>query len=169
MMLNYLQILENANAILGLTEAPKPKFPKGPSLGTIGYGVNLDDPQRFVGSQNPLRARITDPMGNVTRKPNPKAWSATRKMTQSAIDTAKDMIMTLSIKPVGIKIEIMGKRRDGTSQSMFIRKALKMGRETYVSMSGKEVELKAAGTGLQVLDKATRRILIDRGEDMLWD
>ena len=168
-MNRYLLILETAQRVLDLIEAPKPKFPKGPSLGTIGYGVNLDDPRRFVGSQNPLRARITDPMGNVTRKPNPKAWSATRKMTQSAIDGAKDMILTLSIKPVGIKIEIMGKRRDGTPQSMFIKKALKMGRETYVTMSGKEVELKAAGTGLQVLDKASRRILIDRGDDMLWD
>jgi hypothetical protein len=90
-------------------------------------------------------------------------------MTKAAIDTAKDMMMTLSIKPVGIKIEIMGSRLDGSAQTMFIRKAMKMGRETYLSMSGKEVELKAAGTGLQVLDKASRRILLDRGNDMLWD
>jgi hypothetical protein len=31
------------------------------------------------------------------------------------------------------------------------------------------VELKAAGTGLQVLDKATRRVMLDRGDDMLWE
>jgi len=166
-MKRYLQILEAAQTVLGLTEAPK--FPKGPSLGTIGYGVNLDDPKRFVGSQKPLKARKTDAMGNVIPKPNKKAWSATRQMTRAAIDNAKDMILTLSIKPVNIKIEIMGKERDGKPRSMFIKKAMKLGRETYLSMSGKEVELKAAGTGLQVLDKASRRILLDRGEDMLWD
>lgn len=168
-MKRYLQILEAAETVLGLTEAPKPKFPKGPSLGTIGYGVNLDDPKRFVGSQNPLKARKTDAMGNVILKPNRKAWSATKKLTKAALDDAKDMIMTLSIKPANIKIEIMGKERDGKPRSMFIKKAMKLGRETYVSMSGKEVELKAAGTGLQVLDKASRRILLDRGYDMLWD
>jgi len=168
-MKRYLQILEAAEIVLGLTEAPKPKFPKGPSLGTIGYGVNLDDPQRFVGSQKPLKARKTDPMGNIIPKRNAKAWSATRQMTKAAIDTAKDMILTLSIKPVGIKIEIMGKKLDGSPQTMFIRKAMKMGRETYISMSGKEVELKAAGTGLQVLDKASRRVMLDRGDDMLWE
>ena len=168
-MKRYLQIIEAAETVLGLTEAPKLKFPKGPSLGTIGYGVNLDDPKRFVGSQNPLKARKTDAMGNIIPKPNRKAWSASRKITKAAIDNAKDMIMTLSIKPVNIKIEIMGRERDGKPRSMFIKKAMKLGRETYVSMSGKEVELKAAGTGLQVLDRASRRILLDRGEDMLWD
>jgi len=167
-MRDYREILENAEMVLSLL-TEKPKFPKGPGLGTIGYGVNLDDPQRFVGSQKPLKARKTDAMGNLIPKQNPKAWSATRQMTKAAIDTAKDMMMTLSIKPVGIKIEIMGSRLDGSAQTMFIRKAMKMGRETYVSMSGKEVELKAAGTGLQVLDKASRRILLDRGNDMLWD
>jgi len=168
-MKRYLEIIQAAEMVLDLTEASKPKFPKGPSLGSIGYGVNLDDPQRFVGSQKPLKARKTDAMGNVIPKPNRKAWSATRQMTKAAIDNAKDMILTLSIKPVNIKIEIMGRERDGKPRSMFIKKAMKLGRETYLSMSGKEVELKAAGTGLQVLDKASRRILLDRGEDMLWD
>jgi len=51
-MRNYREILENAEMVLNLL-AEKPKFPKGPGLGTIGYGVNLDDPQRFVGSQKP--------------------------------------------------------------------------------------------------------------------
>jgi hypothetical protein len=63
----------------------------------------------------------------------------------------------------------MGKKLDGSPQTMFIKKAMKMGRETYISMSGKEVELKAAGTGLQVLDKASRRVMLDRGDDMLWE
>lgn len=168
-MKRYLQILEAADQVLELIEAPKPKFPKGPSLGTIGYGVDLDDPRRFVGSQRPLKARKTDSMGNIIPKRNAKAWSDTKKKTAAAIDMAKDMILTLSIKPVGIKIEIMGRRLDGSPQSMFIKKAMRMGRETYLSMSGKEVELKAAGTGLQVLDKTNRRVMLDRGEDMLWD
>jgi hypothetical protein len=168
-MKRYQQIIEAADQVLELIEAAKPKFPKGPGLGTIGYGVDLDDPRRFVGSQKPLKARKTDPMGNIKRKPNQKAWSDTQRKTAAAIDTAKDMILTLSIKPVGVKIEIMGRRLDGSPQSMFIKKAMRMGRETYLSMSGKEVELKAAGTGLQVLDKSTRRVMLDRGEDMLWD
>lgn len=168
-MKKYLKIIEQAEAVLEINEAIKSKFPKGPGLGSIGYGVNLDDPKRFVGSQNPLKPRKTDAMGNVILKPNPKAWSATKKLTKAALDDAKDMILALSIKPVNIKIEIMGRERDGKPRSMFIKKAMKLGRETYVSMSGKEVELKAAGTGLQVLDKASRRILLDRGYDMLWD
>jgi hypothetical protein len=167
-MKRYKQILEAAEAVLGLTEAPKPKFPKGPSLGTIGYGVNLDDPQRFVGSQKPLKPRKTDAMGNLISKANRKAWSDTQRKTQATIDMAKDMIMTLSIKPVGIKIEVMGVK-SGQPHSMFIKKVRRMGRETYSTMGDKEVELKAAGTGLQVLDKVSRRILLDRGDDMLWE
>jgi hypothetical protein len=167
-MKRYQQILEAADIILRLTEAEKPKFPKGPGLGTIGYGVNLDDPRRFVGSNQPLQRRKTDARGNIISKPVKGGWAASRKITQDAITTAKDMIMTLAIKPVGIKIEIMGVK-NGQPHSMFIRKVRMMGKDTYATMSGKEVELKAAGTGLQVLDKASRRVMLDRGEDMLWD
>jgi hypothetical protein len=167
-MKRYQQILEAADRILNLTEIPKSKFPKGPSLGTIGYGVDLNDPRRFIGSNQPLSARKTDAMGNIKRKPNQKAWSDTRRKTAAAIDMAKDMIMTLAIKPVGIKIEIMGVK-NGQPHSMFIRKIRRMGTDTYATMSGKEVELKAAGTGLQVLDKQSRRVMLDRGDDMLWE
>ena len=151
-----------------LLEAVKIKRDRNPQLGTIGYGVNTDDPARFVGSNKPLKARKTDPMGNVLRKPSDKAWEKSERMTGNAIEMAQQLIATMSIKPVGTKFEVYGEK-NGKPYTLKVKKIKKMGIDTYETAGSREVELKAAGTGLQVLDKRTRKVVLDRGNDMLWD
>jgi hypothetical protein len=151
-----------------LLEAVKVKRDRNPQLGTIGYGVNPEDPARFVGSNKPLKARKTDPMGNVLRKPSDKAWEKSERMTGNAIEMAQQLIATMSIKPVGTKFEVYGEK-NGKPYTLKVKKIKKMGIDTYETAGSREVELKAAGTGLQVLDKRTRKIVLDRGNDMLWD
>ena len=151
-----------------LLEAVKVKRDRNPQLGTIGYGVNTDDPARFVGSNVPLKARKTDPMGNVLRKPSDKAWEKSERMTGNAIEMAQQLIATMSIKPVGTKFEVYGEK-NGKPYTLKVKKIKKMGIDTYETAGSREVELKAAGTGLQVLDKRTRKVVLDRGNDLLWD
>jgi len=43
-----------------------------------------------------------------------------------------------------------------------------MGSVVYM-MGTTQVELNVAGTGLQILNKKTRRMILDRGNDMIWE
>ena len=151
-----------------LLEAVKVKRDRNPQLGTIGYGVDTDDPARFVGSNKPLKARKTDAMGNLLPKPSAKGWKASAAATGNAIEMAQQLIATMNIKPAGTKFEVYGEK-NGKPYTLKVKKIKKMGIDTYETAGSREVELKAAGTGLQVLDKRTRKIVLDRGNDMLWD
>ena len=151
-----------------LLEAVKVKRDRNPQLGTIGYGVDTDDPARFVGSNKPLKARKTDAMGNLLPKPSAKGWKASAAATGNAIEMAQQLIATMSIKPAGTKFEVYGEK-NGKPYTLKVKKIKKMGIDTYETAGSREVELKAAGTGLQVLDKRTRKIVLDSGNDMLWD
>jgi hypothetical protein len=151
-----------------LLEAVKVKRDRNPQLGTIGYGVDTDDPARFVGSNKPLKARKTDAMGNLLPKPSAKGWKASAAATGNAIEMAQQLIATMNIKPAGTKFEVYGEK-NGKQYTLKVKKIKKMGIDTYETAGNREVELKAAGTGLQVLDKRTRKIVLDRGNDMMWD
>jgi hypothetical protein len=151
-----------------LLEAVKVKRDRGPQLGTIGYGVNADDPARFVGSNKPLKARKTDAMGNLLPKPSAKGWAASERATGNAIEMAQELIAIINIKPNGTVFQIYGEK-NGKPYTLKVKKIKKMGVDTFQTSSAREVELKAAGTGLQVLDKNSRKVLLDRGNDMLWD
>jgi hypothetical protein len=151
-----------------LLEAVKVKRDRNPQLGTIGYGVDTDDPARFVGSNKPLKTRKTDAMGNLLPKPSAKGWKASAAATGNAIEMAQQLIATMNIKPAGTKFEVYGEK-NGKPYTLKVKKIKKMGIDTYETAGSREVELKAAGTGLQVLDKRTRKIVLDRGNDMLWD
>ena len=151
-----------------LLEAVKVKRDRNPQLGTIGYGVNPEDPARFVGSNVPLKKRKTDAMGNLIAKPSVKGWKASEAATGNAIEMAQQLIATMNIKPIGTKFEVYG-QKNGKPYTLKVKKIKKMGIDSYETSSGREVELKAAGTGLQILDKRTRKVVLDRGDDMLWD
>jgi len=49
-----------------------------------------------------------------------------------------------------------------------VKKIMKMGDVVFM-VGTTEVELYAAGSGLQVLNKKTRRTLLDAGNDMIWE
>lgn len=93
-----------------LLEAVKIKRDRNPQLGTIGYGVDTDDPARFVGSNKPLKARKTDAMGNLLPKPSAKGWKASAAATGNAIEMAQQLIATMNIKPAGTKFEVYGEK-----------------------------------------------------------
>jgi hypothetical protein len=43
-----------------------------------------------------------------------------------------------------------------------------MGSVVYM-VGTSQVELRVAGTGLQVINKKTNRMLLDRGNDLIWE
>jgi hypothetical protein len=77
------------------------------------------------------------------------------------------LIGTMNIKPKGTTFEIYGKK-SGKEATIKVKKTMKMGEVAFM-VGNTEVELYAAGNGLQVLDKKTRRILLDAGYDMIWE
>jgi len=70
-------------------------------------------------------------------------------------------------KPEGTTFEIYGSK-DGKEVSIKVKKTRYMGSVVYM-VGTSQVELRVAGTGLQVINKKTNRMLLDRGNDMLWD
>lgn len=164
----FVKTSNRSSLVESLLEAVKIKRDRSPQLGTIGYGVNTDDPARFVGANVPLKKRKTDAMGNMLPKPSAKGWAASERATDNAIEMAQQLIAIMSIKPVGTKFEVYG-QKNGKPYTLKVKKIKKMGIDSYETSSGREVELKAAGTGLQILDKHTRKVVLDRGDDMLWD
>jgi len=49
-----------------------------------------------------------------------------------------------------------------------VKKVMKMG-DAVLMVGSTEVELYAAGSGLQVLNKKTRKAVLDAGNDMIWE
>ncbi len=138
-----------------------------PMPGTLNYGVNGDDLSRYMGAAKPLMQRKTDARGNLIKKPKRDMSGMT---TSAAIKMAKDLIKTLMQKaPNSGSVEVIGSS-DGKTYSFYIRRGKISGQDVWVAAkSGNTVELNAAGTGLQVVDAKSRRIMLDRGTDVYWN
>lgn len=165
---SFLRNASRCVLVESLLEAVRIKRDNTSQLGTIGYGVNFEDPAWFVGKNIKTKRRKTDAMGNLIRNPSEKAWQKSEQITSNAIEMALELISVINIKPVGTKFEIYG-IKNNKPYTLKVKKVKKLGTETYETSGSREVEFKAAGTGLQVLDKKTRKIVLDRGNDMLWD
>jgi hypothetical protein len=152
-----------------LLEAVKIKRDRNPQMGTINYGVDQDDPNRYVGSIKPLKPRKTDARGNLISKPDSKKKSKTVGLdANTAVKLATQLMSEIDSHPVGTAFEIYG-TKNGKEYTLKVKKVRKMGVEFYETVSGRVVVLNPAGTGLQVLDKKTRKIVLDRGNDYIWD
>ena len=81
--------------------------------------------------------------------------------------TAADLVALANKKPEGTTFEIYGKK-DGKETSVKIKKTRVMGSVVFM-MGANQVELNVAGTGLQIINKKTRRMVLDRGNDMIWE
>jgi hypothetical protein len=146
-----------------LAEARKPF--KKPRI----QGDEPEDFGRFSSAMKPLMQRKTDKYGNlipsiasqVTRDASVKNTVAKNQAT------AQDLIDTVDEKPVGTTFEIYGKK-GGKEATIKVKKIMKMGDVVFM-VGTTEVELYAAGSGLQVLNKKTRRTLLDAGNDMIWE
>jgi hypothetical protein len=164
---------ESAQSRVELEEAAKKKFDKTPALGTFrsGMQIDTDNPKYYAGALK-SKPRKTDAAGNMlkTQKQKEKSaagWAKTQATVQSNIATAQDLIDTAEIKPVGTTFEIYGKK-GGKEATVKVKKVMKMGDVVYM-VGTTEVELYAAGTGLQVLNKKTRKAVLDAGNDMIWE
>ena len=138
-----------------------------PMPGTLNYGVNGDDPSRYMGAAKPLMQRKTDARGNLLKKPK---RDMSGMSANDAVKMAKDLIKTLTQKaPNNASIEVIGSS-GGKTYSFYIRRGKISGQDVWVAAkSGNRVELNAAGTGLQVVDAKTHRIMLDRGTDVYWN
>jgi hypothetical protein len=152
-----------------LLEAVKIKRDRNPQMGTINYGVDQDDPNRYVDSIKPLKPRKTDARGNLISKPDSKKKSKTVGLdANTAVKLATQLMSEIDSHPVGTAFEIYG-TKNGKEYTLKVKKVRKIGVEFYETVSGRVVVLNPAGTGLQVLDKKTRKIVLDRGNDYIWD
>ena len=138
-----------------------------PMPGTLNYGVNGDDPSRYMGAAKPLMQRKTDARGNLIKKPK---RDMSGMSANDAVKMAKDLIKTLTQKaPNNTSVEVIGSS-GGKTYSFYIRRGKISGQDVWVAAkSGNRVELNAAGTGLQVVDAKSRRVILDRGTDVYWN
>ena len=128
-----------------------------------------EDPRRFATAMQPLKARKTDKYGNLIKSvPSLVTRDAQVKKTIAQNQaTAQDLIDTVEMKPVGTTFEVYGKK-GGKEATIKIKKIMKMG-DAVLMVGNTEVELYAAGSGLQVLNKKTRKAMLDAGNDMIWE
>ena len=152
------------NLVESLNEAAKTKFKK-PRIAS-------DEPDTF-GSGAVLQRGNND--RKVDKKGKPVA-SLAQQVTRDARasnavqkneKTAQDLLSTMNKKPEGTTFEIYGSK-NGQETSVKVKKVRYMGDVVYM-VGTNEVELRVAGTGLQVIAKKSHRMLLDRGADLIWE
>ena len=152
------------NLVESLNEAAKTKFKK-PRIAS-------DEPDTF-GAGAVLQRGNND--RKVDKKGKPVASLAQQvtrdaradKAVQKNEKTAADLLATMSKKPEGTTFEIYGSK-DGKETSAKVKKVRYMGNVVYM-VGTNEVELRVAGTGLQIISKKSHRMLLDRGADLIWE
>lgn len=150
------------NLVESLNEAAKKKFKKPK--------IEMDEPNTFgVGAQLSRKTSIADKRGI---KPVSLAQQVTRDARAALAvkqneKTAADILSTMDKKPEGTTFEIYG-NRNGKEVSVSVKKIRKMGDVVYM-VGNSVVEVRVSGVGLQVIDKKTRRVYLDRGMDMIWE
>lgn len=123
---------------------------------------------RFAKAAQPLKKRKSDRFGNpVVKKPTKAASRKTDTAISANITTSQDLLDLVDSKPIGTTFEIYG-MRGGVEVSRKVKKTRKYGEVVFV-VGSTEVELVPSGAGLQVVNKANRSILLDRGSDMIWE
>jgi hypothetical protein len=152
------------NLVESLNEAAKAKFKKPPiasdEADTFGAGALLQrgNKDRKVDKKGKPVASLAQ---QVTR--DARAVNAVKKNEK----TAADLLATMSKKPEGTTFEIYGSK-DGKETSTKVKKVRYMGNVVYM-VGTNEVELRVAGTGLQIISKKSNRMLLDRGADLIWE
>ena len=160
------RIVQTITESVEMQEAQKRKMDRTPAMGTMAAGLDADDATRYTAAAKPMKARKTDRFGNLM-----KAKKTVVHDTNSAdenIESAQDLIVNMVGVMVGTKMEIQG-TKNGKPYTLKIKKIRKDGRDTYETVSGREVEPRAAGTGLQIVDKRGSKVVLDRGTDIYWD
>jgi hypothetical protein len=150
------------NLVESLNEAAKTKFKKPKIQG--------DEPHTFgIGARLSNKTPVADKRGI---KPVSIAQQVTRDArvrgeVERNEKTAADLMATIEKKPEGTTFEIYGKR-NGQEVSVKVKKVRKMGDVVYM-IGTSPVELRVAGTGLQIINTKTKRMMLDRGADLIWE
>lgn len=130
-----------------------------------------EDSHRFATAMRPLKARKTDKFGNIIKSGSSRTARDAQTRLNNTIaknqTTARDLIDTIEMKPVGTTFEIYGKK-NGKEDMIKVKKVMKTG-DAVLVVGNTEVELYAAGSGLQVLNKKTRKAFLDAGDDIIWE
>ena len=121
-------------------------------------------------ADQPLKKRKTDKTGKALKKISKGQEKEISVGIEANKRTAEDLISTIDKKPMGTAFTIFGTKQGKKDEySMTIQKRRLMGKEVYiVKSSGRQVELRPAGTGLEIIDIKTKKMLLDRGRDMTW-
>lgn len=115
-----------------------------------------------------LRTRKTDKRG--TEIGGKKDFSAAQKAVEAGKQDADWIMKVFHRKPDGTKVKIFGTGPRGKEKTLHVHKKTELGKpKFYHSTSGKEVELTKGGVGLKVLDARTKKVMLDRGTDALWE
>jgi len=151
------------NIVESLNEAVKTKYKKPKIVG--------DEPDTFGGA--PLEKSKPSIGGKMGYKPISLAQQVTNDAAaliarKKGENTAADLIATIEKKPDGTTFEIYGKK-NGKEYTLKVKKVYRMGASVYETVSGRPVVFNISGVGLQVLDKRTRKIVLDRGNDLIWE
>ena len=116
-----------------------------------------------------LRTRKTEKHG-VEVSAKKKDFSAAQKAVAAGEKDAGEILDVIHRKPEGTKIKVFGKGPRGTDKSIHLHRKTELGKHRYFhSNTGKEVELIKGGVGLRVLDARTKKVVLDRGNDAIWE
>jgi hypothetical protein len=118
----------------------------------------------------PLKARKTDRLGNIMNQPKAGAEKKTEKAAEANKKNAQEILDIFNKKPMKTPITVYGKKWGKTDEyEMVIMKRMYEGNTVFVvKSSGRFVELRVTGAGLQVIDVKTKKILLDKGNDATW-
>ena len=114
-----------------------------------------------------MKARKTDKFGNLLKAPVVATHSIDDVMATN-LKSANDLVATIAKKKTGTKFEIYGKK-NGKEYTVNIRKSMKNDAVVYLTTGDRLVELRPTAAGLQVVDKASNRVLLSNGNDMIWE
>jgi len=133
--------------------------------------VPMDEvPGFYDRAADKLRIGKTDRFGNVKNPPKASQIKKTEKTAQANMKTADELVQLFKQKPMKTPITIYGKKwGKGEDYEIVVMKRLYQGSEVYVvKSSGRFVELRPTGAGLQIVDVKTKKILLDKGNDATW-
>lgn len=147
--------------IQSLHEAGKMRYKKP----KIAAPEDTNDDPRFAKAAQRLAPRKSDRFGNPVKKS--AGFGASDRSMQSNMATADDLLRIVDSKPVGTTFEIYGKK-GGQEVVKKVKKMMRYG-EVVLMMGTTVVELVKSGAGLQVVNSANRKILLDGGNDMIWE
>jgi ribosomal protein S30 len=150
-----------SKVVQSLHEAGKIRFKKP----KIAAPEDTNNDPRFAKAAQPLARRKSDRFGNPVKKK--AGFGASARAMQSNMATADDLLRLVDAKPVGTTFEIYGKK-GGQEVVKKVKKMMRYGEVVFV-MGTTVVELVKSGAGLQVVNAANRKILLDGGNDMIWE